>query len=49
MVQLGDVDQVEAHFGPFRDSLNLSPRWVHGLCRMYHGHGNHFGHTRWYY
>jgi hypothetical protein len=24
MVLLGDVDQVEAHFGPFRDSVNLS-------------------------
>jgi hypothetical protein len=20
---------------------------VHGLRRMYHGHGNYFGHTRW--
>jgi hypothetical protein len=21
---------------------------VHGLCLMYHGHGNRFGHTQWY-
>jgi hypothetical protein len=47
-VLLGDVGQVEAHFGPFRDIVNLSARWVHGLRRMYHGHGNHFGHTRLY-
>jgi hypothetical protein len=48
MVLLGDVGQVKAHFGPFRDSVNLSARWVHGLRRTYHGHGNHFWHTRWY-
>jgi hypothetical protein len=34
MVLLGDVDQVEAHFGPFGDSVNLSARWVHDLRRM---------------
>jgi hypothetical protein len=43
MVLLGDVGEVEAHFGPFRDSVNLSARWVHSLRRMYHGHGNHLG------
>jgi hypothetical protein len=48
MVLLGDVGQVEARFGPFRDNVDLSTGWVHGLRRMYHGHGNHFGHTRWY-
>jgi hypothetical protein len=26
MVLLGDVGQMEAHFGPFRDSVNLSAR-----------------------
>jgi hypothetical protein len=31
MVLLGDMCQVEARFGPFRDSVNLSARWVHGL------------------
>jgi hypothetical protein len=31
MILLGDVGQVEALFGPFRYSLNLSARWVHGL------------------
>jgi hypothetical protein len=31
MVLQGDVGQVEARFGPFRDSVNLSARWVHGL------------------
>jgi hypothetical protein len=48
MVLLGDVGQVEACFGPFVDSVNLSARWVDGLHRMYHEHGNHFGNTRWY-
>jgi hypothetical protein len=42
MVLLGDVGQVEAYFGPFRDSINLSARWVHGLRQMYHGHGKSF-------
>jgi hypothetical protein len=32
MVLQGDVGQVEAHFGPFGDSVNLSARWVHSLC-----------------
>jgi hypothetical protein len=48
MVLLGDVGQVEAHFGPFGDGVNLDARYVHGLRRMHHEHGNHFGHTRWY-
>jgi hypothetical protein len=26
MVLLGDVGQVEAHFGPFRDSVNIGTR-----------------------
>jgi hypothetical protein len=46
MVLLGEVDQGEARFGPFGDNANLSTRWVHGLHRMYHEHGNCFGHTR---
>jgi hypothetical protein len=45
---LGYVGQVKARFGPFGESVNLSARWVHGLRRMYHRHGNHFGHTQWY-
>jgi hypothetical protein len=48
MVLLGDVGQVEARFDPLSDSVNLSTRWVHSLRRMYHVHGNHFGHTQWY-
>jgi hypothetical protein len=36
MVLLGDVGHVEARFGSFRDSFDLSTRWVHGLRRMYH-------------
>jgi hypothetical protein len=43
MVLLGDVGLVEAHFSLFRDSVNLSARWVHGLRRMYHEPRNHFG------
>jgi hypothetical protein len=31
MVLLGDVGQVEAHFGPFGDSVNLDAIWVHDL------------------
>jgi hypothetical protein len=42
------VDQAEAHFDLVGDSFNFSARKVHGLCLMYHGPGNHFGHTRWY-
>jgi hypothetical protein len=48
MVLLCNVCQVEACFGPFGDSVNLSARQVHGLRRMYHRLGNHFGRTRWY-
>jgi hypothetical protein len=48
MVLLGDVGEVEACFGLFGDSVNLNAREVHDLRRMYLGHGNHFGHTRWY-
>jgi hypothetical protein len=28
MVHLGDVGRVEAHFGPFGDSVNLDARYV---------------------
>jgi hypothetical protein len=31
MVLLGFEAQAEAHFGPFRDSVNLDSRSVHGL------------------
>ena len=34
MVHLGDEAQVEASFGPFRDSANLVARSVNGLRRM---------------
>jgi hypothetical protein len=37
MVLLGDMCQVEAHFGPFGDSVNLGARSVPSLRRMYHG------------
>jgi hypothetical protein len=46
MVLLGDEAQVEAWFSPFGDSANLDARYVHGLCRVYHSLGNHFGRTR---
>jgi hypothetical protein len=32
---LGDEAQVEAQFGPFRDSVTLDARLVHGLCQTY--------------
>jgi hypothetical protein len=31
MELLGDVGQVDAHFGPFGDSVSVSARYVHGL------------------
>jgi hypothetical protein len=31
MVLLGDKAQLEAHFGLFRDNVNLDPRLVHSL------------------
>ena len=46
MVLLANVSQEEACFDPFGDSVNLVARYVHGLHRIYHVHGNHFGHTR---
>jgi hypothetical protein len=47
MLLLDDEAQMEAHFGPFGYSANLDSRYLHGLRRMYHMLGNHFGHTRW--
>jgi hypothetical protein len=44
MVLLGDIGQVGARFGPFGDSISLCVRSEYGLRRMYHGHGNLFGH-----
>jgi hypothetical protein len=43
---LGDEAQVEARFGPFRDSATLDARLVHGLCRTYRRLGNSIGGTR---
>jgi hypothetical protein len=31
MVLVGDVAQLEAHFGPFSDRANLDARSMHGL------------------
>jgi hypothetical protein len=44
---LGDVGQMEAHFGPFGDSVNFHTRVVHGLRRTCNRLENHFGRTRW--
>jgi hypothetical protein len=41
------VGQVKARLGLFADSVHLDARHEHGLCRIYHRHGNLFGHTRW--
>jgi hypothetical protein len=49
MLLLCDVYKVEVHFGLFGDSINLGARQVYGLRRMYHGHGNLFRHTQWYF
>jgi hypothetical protein len=45
MELLGDIGQIEARIGPFRDSANLNVRYVHSVHRMYHRLINHFGHT----
>jgi hypothetical protein len=45
MVFLGDVDQVEACFSLFGDSINLEARYVHGLRQMYHKLWSRIGHT----
>ena len=45
MVPLGDVAQVEAHFSPFGDSVNLDAREVHGLRQTHHRLRNQFGGT----
>jgi hypothetical protein len=47
VVLLGDKAQLEARFGPFRDSANFDVRSVHGFHRTYHRLKNHFGRTRW--
>jgi hypothetical protein len=47
MVLLGDEAQLEACFGPFRDSANLDTILVHGLGQTYHRLRNCFGHTQW--
>jgi hypothetical protein len=46
MELLGDEAQVEARFGPFRDSVSVGARYVHGLHQTYHRLRNHFVHTR---
>jgi hypothetical protein len=43
MELLWDVVQVEARLGLFADSVHLSARQEHDLCRIYHRHGNIFG------
>jgi hypothetical protein len=47
MELLGDLGQVEAHFSPFGDSLNLWTRLVHRLGQTCHRLRNHFGNKRW--
>jgi hypothetical protein len=42
MVLQGDVVQLEACFGLFRDSANLDVKSLHGLRRTYHRLRNHF-------
>ena len=37
MVLLGDVGHVESCFGPFRDSVRVGARLVHGLSQTYKG------------
>jgi hypothetical protein len=44
-----DVGQMEAHFVPFCDSVNLYTRVVHGWRRTCNRLQNRFGRTRWNY
>ena len=36
MQLLGDVGQVESHFGPFGDGVSVGARQVHCLRQTYH-------------
>jgi hypothetical protein len=45
MELLGDMGQMEAHFGLYGDSANLYASYVPHLCRTGNRLGNHFGHT----
>jgi hypothetical protein len=40
------MGQVEARLGLFQDTVHLSTRQGHGLCRIYHSNGNLFGRTQ---
>jgi hypothetical protein len=44
MVLLGNECQVEACFGPFRDSVSLGARLMHDLCQTYYRLRNHLTH-----
>jgi hypothetical protein len=44
---LGDMGEMEAHFGLFGYSVNLHTRLVHSLRRTCNILENHFGHTQW--
>jgi hypothetical protein len=48
MELLGDVGQMEAHFGLFGYSVNLDATYVHSLRRTYYRLRNRIGRTRWY-
>jgi hypothetical protein len=43
----GGMGQMEAHFDPFGDSVNLHARLVHGLRRTCNRLRNRFGRTGW--
>jgi hypothetical protein len=43
MELVGDMAHVESCFSPFRDSVTVRTRLVHGLCQMSHRLRNHFG------
>jgi hypothetical protein len=44
-VDLGDMGQMKAHFGPFANNVNLDTRYVYGLHETYHRLKNNFGCT----
>jgi hypothetical protein len=45
---LGDMGYVESHFGPFRVSVSIGARLVHGMRQTYHNLRNRFERTLWF-
>jgi hypothetical protein len=42
------MGHVKSHLGPFRESVSMGARYLHGLRQTYHSLRNYFERTRWY-